>query len=360
MTEYEKIYDFGNLYQAYRCSAKSKHTKHEVIAFELNLSQNLWSLYDELESKTYKIGSYHHFTIYDPKVREIQALIFRDRVVQHSLSDNVLEPYFENRLIYDCAACRTGKGTHFAIDRLSFFMREFYKEHGTKGYFLKIDVRKYFDSIDHNVLKYLLRKFPDKDVLKLLYEIIDSYNKETGVGLPMGNQTSQWFSLYYLDKLDRLIKERLHIKYYSRYMDDMILLHESKDYLRHCLDEITETAQNILHLSFNEKTQIFPVSEGADYLGWHFYLTDSGKVIRRLRTSSKRRFKRRLKSFTRKYSAGEITLDKINRSLASYRGHLSHGHTYRLITHISERFVLRSPHSTNDTENKAILNGGNE
>ena len=343
MTEYEKIYDFENLYQAFRIAARGKHTKHEIITFELDLAQNLWSLYDAFESRTYKIGGYHHFTIYDPKVREIQALAFRDRVVQHSICDNVLEPYFEKRLIYDCAACRSGKGIYFAVNRLSGFMCDFYKEHGTNGYFLKIDVRKYFDSIDHEVLKYLLRKFPDKDVRKLLYGIIDSYNKDTGIGLPMGNQTSQWFSLYYLDKIDRLIKEQLHIKYYSRYMDDMILLHESKDYLKQCLEKITETAQNILHLSFNEKTQIFPVSEGADYLGWHFYLTDSGKVIRRLRTSSKKRFKRRLKSFEKKYSAGEITLTKIRRSLASYRGHLLHGHTYRLRKHISENFILHPP-----------------
>ena len=119
MTEYEKIYQFENLYHAYKMAARHKRTKGEVIDFELDLAANLWALHDELENRSYTVSGYHRFMIYDPKEREIQALSFRDRVVQHSLCDNVLKPYFENRLIYDCAACREGKGTHFAMDRLT-------------------------------------------------------------------------------------------------------------------------------------------------------------------------------------------------------------------------------------------------
>ena len=340
MTEYEKIYQFDNLYRSYRLAARCKRTKAEVIDFELNLTQNLWRLHDELKEKTYKISNYHHFMIYDPKKREIQALPFGGRVVQHSLCDNVLKPYFENRLIYDCAACRENKGTHFAMRRLTGFMTDYYKKHGTQGYFLKCDVRKYFDSIDHNTLKYLLRKFPDKDVKEFLYKIIDSYEKNPGKGLPMGNQSSQWFALYYLDKIDRIIKEKYKIKYYTRYMDDLILLHNDKEYLKSCLAEIRRFASDVLKLEFNEKTQIFPVSQGVDYLGWHFYLTESGKVIRRLRTSNKRRFKRRMKAFRKQYENGEIELDAIQRSLASYSGHLKHGHTWKLKNRVYGRFVL--------------------
>lgn len=355
MTEYEKIYRFENLYQAYKMARRSKSTKCEVIGFELNLAENLWKLHDELESKTYRSGGYHRFTIYDPKQREIQALSFRDRVVQHSLCDNVLAPYFEKRLIYDCAACRKNKGTHFAMDRLSAFMREFYKTHKTDGYVLKCDVRKYFDNVDHNVLKYLLRKYPDKDVRQFLYQTIDSFNADTGKGLPMGNQSSQWFALYYLDKIDRIIKEKYRIKYYTRYMDDLVLIHESKEYLQTCLKELTNVAGNELHLSFNEKTQIFPISEGVDYLGWRFYLTDSGKVIRRLRTSNKRRFKRRMKAFAEKYSRDEMTLEEINRSLASYRGHLSHGHTWKLAKKVYSKFVLKKQPQENIVGEEPVI-----
>ena len=346
MTEYEKIFDFGNLYRAYKMAARCKRTKKEVIDFELNLAENLWSLNDELANKIYGVGRYQRFMIHDPKEREIQALSFRDRVVQHSLCDNVLAPYFEKRLIYDCAACRKNKGTHFAMRRLTGFMSDFYKNHKTDGYFLKCDVRKFFNSVDHEVLKSLLLKYPDKDILRLLYQIIDSYNADTGKGLPMGNQSSQWFALYYLDKIDRAVKEKFQIKYYTRYMDDMILLHESKEHLKKCLNKITDIAENRLKISFNEKTQIFPVSEGVDYLGWRFYLTDSGKVIRRLRTSNKRRFKRRLKAFQKKYSSGEMQLEDIKRSLASYRGHLSHGHTYKLVSKVYKNFALKSGEMT--------------
>lgn len=124
------------------------------------------------------------------------------------------------------------------------------------------------------------------------------------------------------------------------YMDDLILLHEDKEHLKACLAEIRAFAQDRLKLEFNEKTQIFPVSEGVDYLGWRFYLTDTGKVIRRLRTSNKRRFKRRLKAFQEKYRSGEMDHDAIKRSLASYNGHLKHGHTWKLKTKVYGNFVL--------------------
>lgn len=343
MSEYEKIYSFQNLYRAYKLSARSKRHKKDVISFELNLSENLWRLHDALESKTYRPAPYYHFTIHDPKTREIQALRFADRVVQRSLCDNVLRPWFDVRLIYDCAACRKGKGTHFAMNRLTEFMRSYYRQHGGRGWILKCDVRKYFDSVDHVALKARLRRYPDPDVQEMLYRIVDSYNPDTGKGLPMGNQSSQWFALYYLDGIDRIIKEKYLIKYYTRYMDDLVLLHPDKETLERCRAEIREVAGWELKLEFNQKTQIIPISQGVDYVGWHFYLTDTGKVIRRLRTGNKRRFKRRLKLFQRQYAARKTDLDAIKRSLASYRGHLMHGHTWKLSKKLFGKFVLVRP-----------------
>ena len=134
----------------------------------------------------------------------------------------------------------------------------------------------------------------------------------------MGNQSSQWFALYYLDGIDRIIKEKYRIKWYTRYMDDLVLLHPDKEVLKECFAECRAYAKDVLKLEFNQKTQIMPISQGVDYLGWHFYLTDSGKVIWKLRTSGKRRFKRRLQSFRRKYATGDIGFDDIKRSLVSY------------------------------------------
>ena len=226
------------------------------------------------------------------------------------------------------------------MNRLNSFLRAFYRKHGTHGWILKCDVRKYFDSIDHDALKRMLEKYPDTDVRLFLDMVIDSYHQDTGKGLPMGNQSSQWFALYYLDKIDRVIKEKYRIKYYTRYMDDLVLIHEDKQYLMKCLSEIRGYAEKELKLEFNQKTQIFPIRQGVDYLGWHFYLTDTGKVIRRLRTSNKRRFKQRLKKFQKLYSQGDITTDKIKMSLASYNGHLRHGHTWKLKKKAYGKFVL--------------------
>lgn len=176
--------------------------------------------------------------------------------------------------------------------------------------------------------------------MQLLTMIIESYEVTPGCGIPLGNQTSGWFALYYLDGLDRLVKEKLRIKHYTRYMDDCILIHEDKEHLQECLNQMRAFVEDKRKLNFNQKTQIAPLSQGADYLGFHFYLTDTGKVIRRLRTSNKKRMKRKLKRFRKAYNEDKISYDAIKRSLVSYTGHLSHGHTYRLRKNIINNLVL--------------------
>lgn len=341
MTDFEKIWNFENLYRAHCKARRNKRTTREVIAFEMNLSENLTRLSDMIRDGSYRVSEYYTFQVYDPKVRSIHALHYRDRVVQHCICDEVLAPTLDRRLIYDNAACRLGKGTHFAMHRLVGFMSDFYKKNGCDGWFLKCDFRKFFDHIDHAVLKEKLRRvFSDESFLRLLYTIVDSYEKEAGVGLPLGNQTSQWFAIFYLDGFDRLVKERLHIRYYSRYMDDCVLLHEDRDYLRRCLSSLTAYATEKLHLSFNEKTEIFPVKNGVNYLGWHFYLSPSGKIVRKVRQGTKTKYKRRLADFEKRYKEGTLDLSKMKQTLLSYRAHLSFGHTYRLQRKVLDDFAL--------------------
>lgn len=168
-----------------------------------------------------------------------------------------------------------------------------------------------------------------------------SWNGETGKGLPMGNITSQLFALYNLDPVDRLVKEKLKIKRYTRYMDDVVLIREDKEYLRECLREIQELCDNILKLELNEKTQIFPLRHGVDYLGWHFYLTDTGKVIKKLRTQNKKRLKRRMKGLQKGYAEGRLAWEDVKRSIVATNGHLIHGHTYRLRKKICEGTIFK-------------------
>ncbi len=339
---YDEIFTFENLLNAHLKARRGRRNKKDVITFELNLSAELWSLVNRLSNRTYEVSGYHKFNIYEPKEREIQALEYKDRVVQHALCDLYLYPLLTAHFIYDNCACQKGKGTDFALDRLSLFFRKFYRLNGKNGYILKVDVKKYFPSIDHDVLKEKLsRIIKEPDILILVNKIIDSYNFDSGKGIPMGNQTSQLFALYYLDSIDRFIKEKLRIKYYVRYMDDMILIHEDKEYLRQCLEMITVMACDDLRLQFNEKTQLFPIKNGVDFLGFHFYMTDTGKVIRKLRQSSKKRFKKRMKSLANQYAHNEIDLDDIKRTLPGYNGHLKRGNTYLLRRAVFKDFVLK-------------------
>lgn len=319
LCRFQDVYAFENLYAAHRAARRGKQDRYEVIDFEINLSANLVELSRSLEDGTYRLQPYSRFVVEDPKRRIIQALRYRDRVVQHSLCDNVLGPVLEPRLIYDNTACRKGKGTHFALDRLELFLKEHYGQHGATGCFLKCDVRHFFASIDHAVLKRLLVRLPfDGGTESLLCHIIDSHEDSPGRGLPLGNQSSQWLALYYLDGIDRLVKENLHVRGYVRYMDDMVLIHESKTHLRDCLSAMRSAAADI-GLEFNEKTQVAPLSQGIDFLGWHLYLTESGAVVRRLRQAVKRRMRHRLTELD--------TLPEDMRELVmtSYRAHLSHG-----------------------------------
>ena len=342
MTDYERIFDFQNLYKAHRKARLGKRNTREVIEFELHLSENLTKLSDALKNKTYQMSGYYSFYVHDPKERKIHALHYADRVVQHCICDEVLAPALDKKLIYDNAACRLNKGTHFALERVSGFLRAHFRKKGANGYFLKCDIRKFFENIDHEVLKQKLRKaFDDKDLLALLFHFIDSFETAPGKGLPLGNQTSQWFAIYYLDGFDRLIKEKLQIKHYSRYMDDCVLIHDDKSYLKECLSIMTEYIHKELKLDFNEKTQIYPIQNGVNYLGWHLYLTKTGKVVRKVKQQTKYRYKRKLKRLENSYGQNQIELEDAFQVLASYRAHFSYGHTYKLQNKVLGTFTLK-------------------
>ena len=328
MANFDDVISFSSLYRAHRRARLGKRHKKEVILFEANLSQNLWKLHYDLKYEKYKMLGYHHFTIYEPKQREIQAICYPDRIVQHSLCDNYLIPLFERRLIYDNCACRRGKGTSFAIKRLKEFMVKHYKKHGIKGYFVKVDVRKYFDSIDHNLLKKKLDKvISDEQVKRLAFYFIDSYNGEEGKGLPMGNQSSQCFGLFYLDELDRYFKEKLKVKFYVRYMDDILMIVPTKKEAQECL----KSAEKILNknlLQMNPKSEIKHIKNGIDFLGWRFNLGLHGAVHQKIRRTTAKRVVYKLKYIKYLYSRNKKQVDYINNAIVSYKGLLTIGGCY--------------------------------
>ena len=327
---FDEVCDFGNLYKAYRASRRGKRWKNTVAKIELNALEAVAYLQNELSEGTYKPGDYREFYVFEPKKRLIQTNSFKDKIVQHAFCDNVLYDALSRPFILDNYGSQIGKGTHFGLDRLSGFMREYYRRHGSAyGWVLKADVRHYFSSIRHDVLKQDVRELlHDERSLALSDAIIDSTPGD--VGIPIGNQSSQIYALLYLNKLDHLVKEKLRIRYYGRYMDDFFLIHEDKDTLRAAWKEIEE------HLAargreLNQKTQIFPLRNGLDFLGFHSYLTDTGKVVRKLRKASRERMKRKLRKYKVMYESGAITREKITESYQSWRAHASHGDCRALI-----------------------------
>lgn len=220
-------------------------------------------------------------------------------------------------------------------DRLKSFMSAYYRKNGVEGWVLKCDVRKYFYRINHDVLKSQLRRLiKDRDVLWLLDMIVDSTE---GPGIPIGNHTSQWFAILYLSDMDHMIKERLGIKYYGRYMDDFYLIHEDRAYLQFCLEEIRRFLVP-MGLELNQKTAIFPLSQGIDFLGFRTYLTDSGKVVRKVRRESKNRIRRKIKKFRHLVDEGRVDFDTVLQSYNSWTGHADHGNSYHLISEIDDLF----------------------
>ena len=352
-SDFQRVDDFGNLYTAFLKARRGKRDKPSVAKFEANLLEAISLLSELLKTKKYRMSEYFVFRVYEPKERIVMTNAFKDKVVQHSLCDNVLEPAFTGSFIRDNYASQRGRGTHDGLYRLEGFMRSYYfsrkaraeeesREEGlprlspaecADGWVLKCDISKYFYSIRHEPLKKMVRRYiKDPDVLWLIDLIIDS---TPDPGIPIGNQTSQWFAVMYLSGLDHFIKEKLGIKYYGRYMDDFFLIHEDKAYLQYCWKEIEKYVSE-LGLSLNNKTNIFPLRNGIDFLGFHTYLTETGKVIRKVRRSSKSNEQKKLKKQRALLDRGKITLKQVEQSYGSWRSHAEKGNCYHLIRDMDE------------------------
>lgn len=326
---YEIMYDFDKLREAYRLARRCKASSKDVAEFDVNRMYNLRKLQEQLREKRWEeIFNYYRFYIHEPKLRQVDALKFDGRIAQHVLCDNILKPYMERRLVKENCACREGKGTDYARNLIKQGLVKFMK-HNTSGYVLKIDIKKYFNSINHEVLKKMISDFPDKEMLEFIYYIIDHVPEP--VGLPLGNQTSQWMALYYLDPLDRIIKEKYRIKVYSRYMDDFIIVHESKEHLNDLLRELRNYAHNELKLAFNEKTQITPLHKGFTFLGWKYHISETGGVKLYIDKSKVKDKNRKLRTLEKEYEKGLITTEKYQERTTAHRAHLKKGNTYYYI-----------------------------
>ena len=279
---YDQIISIDNLVLADRIASRGKAKQYAVIYHRSNQQQNIIELHNILQSKQFKTSAYSVFKVYEPKEREVYRLpYFPDRIVHHAIM-NLLEPMFVETFTADTYSCIKGKGIHAAVRNLKTALKDV---SGTI-YCLKLDIKKFYPSVDHTVLKTLIRKkIKDTDLLCLLDEIIDS-----APGLPIGNYLSQYFANFYLSYFDHWIKEKMAVKYYFRYADDLVILSDNKKYLHGLLANINDYLQTNLKLTVKSNYQVFPVeARGIDFLGYVFYHTHL-----RLRKSIKQSFARML------------------------------------------------------------------
>ena len=321
------ICNFENLYKAYKKAKAGKGFNGSAARFQMMTLEGVHRLKEQLENQTYRMEPYNQFKIYEPKERVIQSCSFKDKIVQHCFCDNVLIPKLSKVFVTDNYAGQIGKGTLFGMERLKSHMLSFYQEHGTNGWILKCDIRKFFYSIDHEILKEIVDYyFSDEYSMWLNHLFIDSTESP---GLPLGNQVAQVYALLMGHLIDSLAAGELGFKYYGRYMDDFFLIHHDKVYLEYCLQVIKELVES-LGLSLNGKTQIVPIRKGLRFLGFHHYLTADGKYIRKLSGDNKRNMKRRIRRWIRAVQDGKMSEEKFKEKYNSWKNHALHGNCVKL------------------------------
>lgn len=335
MKIYRKLFasmiDPTALFLAWEKFCRGKRHRKDVRRFEWELEQNIFALHRELAEKTYHHDPYSGFFINDPKQRHIHKATVRDRVVHHAVFQ-VLNPIFEPTFIANSFSCRIGKGTHKGVEAVERMTREVSQNYTRQCFALKCDVRRFFDSIDHDVLLEILgRRIKDPDVMWLLERIVRSYISEYAnlferKGVPIGNLTSQLFANVYMNEFDQFVKQELKVKHYARYTDDFILLHHDRDVLASLLPVIERFLSTYLHLSLHpKKVSLNTIHHGVDFLG--YVLRPHNKTVR---TKTKRRMFRNIDYKVQQFNKAVLDGDSLTQSVSSCLGVLSHANSQKI------------------------------
>jgi len=312
---FEDIISIENLLEAWKEFLRGKRRKLDVQKFSIRLMDNIFSLHNELSTRVYAHGGYKAFNISDPKPRNIHKAAVRDRLLHHAIYRK-LYSLFDKTFIADSYSCRIGKGTHKAINRFRFLAYKVSKNNTRACWVLKCDIRKFFANIDHDILMKILGQYiSDKDILWLLDKVVNSFHSvKTGVGLPLGNLTSQLLVNIYMNEFDQFVKHKLKTKYYIRYADDFMILSDNKVWLENLINLTQNFLKSRLALELHPKKMfIKTLSSGVDFLGWVNFSDH-----RVLRTSTKKRMFKRLGK------------NSSNETISSYLGLLKHGNMHNL------------------------------
>lgn len=328
------ICSFESLYKAAFICRRNVMWKDSVAGFIKNALVNCHTLRTELLNGTYKLSPYSIFEVHEKKTRIIVSTRMRDRVVQRSICDNYLTEYLTKSFIYDNCACLPGRGTDMARNRLKCHLQRFYRKHGLDGWVLKVDIHDFFGSTPHDVVKAAVAKrIQDQWVREQVCTIVDSFDHiapDHGMGL--GSQITQLVQLAVLDDLDHYIKEELRIKGYVRYMDDFILIHESRGHLRHCMQVIKKKLHELGLEVSPKKTGIQPIRNGIHFLGFSFRLTKSGKVLQTVLHKKISKERRKLRKLVQRVRAGEMTREHVDECYKAWRAHVGKGNCRSLLS----------------------------
>ena len=317
---------FDKMLSAHKRARKHKVYKNEVIKFEFNLENNLTNLIRNIQDKSYRLGNYFAFKVYEPKERLIQALPYRDRIVHQWYVEEFIKPYIVPKFINTSFACLTNKGTHKAVENVQKQL-QIYKRNNGDFWILKCDIKKFFYSINPYLLFNIMKRYiKDKDLLFFTQILIfNGPIDPSKIGIPIGNYTSQFFANIYLNELDQYIKRVLKIKYYTRYMDDFVLLLTTKQECITTKKIMENFLWEKLKLELNDKSRYYPVKMGVNFCGYRIFTTH-----RLLRIDSKKKIKRNVKKWNKQYYNHTLNIENTMQSLNSWLGHSSHCNSYKL------------------------------
>jgi len=333
----EKVADLNALMSASKKARSGITWKASVQRYLMNLLKNVADTHKKILSEEDVRRGFIKFDLIERgKLRHISSVHFSERVAQRSLCANALIPTLTRGLIYDNGASLKNKGITFALDRLSAHLQRHYRKHGNEGYVLLLDFSDYFGRIRHDVIKEILcQNFKDKRLISLAMSFVYAFGEK---GLGLGSETSQIFAVTYPSKIDHYIKEVLRIKGYARYMDDSYLIHKDKDYLKQCLEDLKGKFAEVGIALNPKKTRIVKLSKGFTFLKTQYFLTDTGKVIRKACRESIVRQRRKLKKFKKFSDAGEMSFGHIYNSYMSWRGYIGHKDAHRTILSMDTLF----------------------
>lgn len=329
---FDNVFSFSNLYKACKSCYKGVNWKTSTQKYRLHALCNVAKTFEQLHAGTYKSKGFYQFIVRERgKQRTIKSIHISERVVQKCLCDNCLVPILSKSLIYDNGACLKGKGLNFTTNRLKAHLQQYFRKYkGNQGYILTFDFSKFFESIPHEQLKVkVAKKIKDPRLLKLYYYFVDQFGD---IGLGLGSQISQISALYYINDFDHYIKEKLHIRYYGRYMDDGYLIHPSKKYLKFCLNEILRLSKE-MGLKINlKKTKISKLENGFMFLNRHWKLTIKSYIKTKPSHKTMARLRRKYKKL-KTFAADE----DIRTFLSSVHGFLKFYHNERLYKYVQNQ-----------------------